>query len=276
MRNLTPALLEHLAGPEVTLATCLDITCSNGLLLQLTDHTEPIGPYQPGLMFRPMLMESHANASVDNTECDCLTNEVLNRQDIEAGLLTNARVSAKLVNYNNLEQGALASRKGFVGEVRTNISGLNFVMEIVGFADKLSATITEQCTPTCRASLGDARCQVDVAAMSVEGVVEVISTDGLTIEDSRRTEEAGWFALGKVKFTSGAAAGYVREVWTSNTGNFTLIQQMPKRVAVGDTYTLEPGCNRRRAVCRSKFNNVVNFRGEPFVPDPEKTFRPIS
>lgn len=276
MRTLSPALIQHLRANTQTLAACLEITCTNGQVFRLTDHTEAIGPYQPGLMFRPMVFESTGNAAVDNTECECLTTDALNRQDIEAGLLTDATVRAKVVNYSSPSDGDLASRIGYIGQVRTDLSGLKFIIEIVGLTDKLAGTITEQYTQTCRATLGDERCKFDVASITVSGTVEGISPDGVVISDSARTEEASWFAFGKVRFTSGAAAGLTREVMASNTGMFLLVQQMPKRLAVGDTYTLEPGCSRRRAACRSKFNNVINFRGEPFVPDPTQTFRPIS
>lgn len=276
MRNLTPALLAHLAKPTVTLATCLEITCTNGQVFRLTDHSEAIGDYEPGLMFRPMTMESSSTVSADNTECECLTNDVLNRADIDAGLLTDAVVKAKLVNYTNPGEGDLASRRGYVGEVRTDISGLKFTVEIVGLTDKLAGTITEQYTQTCRASLGDERCQFDLESIAVSGTVEGITPDGIVISDSARTEEAGWFAFGRVVFNTGEAAGKQREVVASNKGMFALVQQMPKPVAVGDTYTLYPGCNRRLATCRVKFHNAINFRGEPLVPDPNTTFRPIS
>lgn len=276
MRTITPTLLAHLAGDNQTLANCLEITCTNGRVFYLTDHEEPIGPYQPGLMFRPMAYESTGSASVDNTECECLTTADLNRIDIEAGLLTDARVRAKLVNYMSPDDGELASRRGYVGAVKTDLSGLKFNMEIVGLTDKLAGSIVEQYTQTCRATLGDERCQFNVASIAVAGTVESVSADGTVIFDSSRTEAASWFAFGKVTFTSGAAAGFSREVIGSNTGMFVLVQQMPKPVAPGDTYTLEPGCNRRKATCRSKFSNVINFRGEPFVPDPTQTFRPVS
>ena len=30
--------------------------------------------------------------------------------------------------------------------------------------------------------------------------------------------------------------------------------------------TVEPGCNKTIYDCSNKFSNIVNFRGEPFVP----------
>ena len=41
---------------------------------------------------------------------------------------------------------------------------------------------------------------------------------------------------------------------------------MPSAVAVGDTYSLRPGCDKTFATCKDRYNNVKNFRGEPNVP----------
>ena len=38
-------------------------------------------------------------------------------------------------------------------------------------------------------------------------------------------------------------------------------------IQVGDELEIFPGCRKRNAEdCATKFNNIVNFRGEPFIP----------
>jgi hypothetical protein len=38
-------------------------------------------------------------------------------------------------------------------------------------------------------------------------------------------------------------------------------------VAIGDTFELEPGCDRTAATCAQKFGNIVNYRGYGiFIP----------
>jgi hypothetical protein len=37
----------------------------------------------------------------------------------------------------------------------------------------------------------------------------------------------------------------------------------------GDTFTAYPGCDKTQNTCTSKFNNLVNFGGFPYVPVPE-------
>ena len=45
-----------------------------------------------------------------------------------------------------------------------------------------------------------------------------------------------------------------------------LHEPFPYPVQVGDTFALIVGCDRQRSTCGMKFNNVVNFRGEPDLP----------
>jgi uncharacterized phage protein (TIGR02218 family) len=39
--------------------------------------------------------------------------------------------------------------------------------------------------------------------------------------------------------------------------------------AVGDAFTVYQGCDHTPGTCQSKFNNLANFRGFPFVPPPQ-------
>ena len=41
---------------------------------------------------------------------------------------------------------------------------------------------------------------------------------------------------------------------------------MSDAVAPGDAVTLVAGCDKQFATCKSKFDNVVNFRGFPYMP----------
>jgi len=47
----------------------------------------------------------------------------------------------------------------------------------------------------------------------------------------------------------------------------TLVEPMPYNIVTGiDTFKVFAGCDRRAITCRAKFNNLTNFRGEPYVP----------
>ncbi len=60
-------------------------------------------------------------------------------------------------------------------------------------------------------------------------------------------------------YTSGGTA-------TLLAGTITLHDSFHYPVEVGDAYTLIPGCRKRQEDCRDKWNNIVNFGGDSFIP----------
>lgn len=77
----------------------------------------------------------------------------------------------------------------------------------------------------------------------------------------------GYFTYGVVTMTSGANAGQSMEVGSYVPGSVSLRMSFPSPVAVGDTYTISAGCGKRFIEdCKTKFNNTINFRGEPHLP----------
>ena len=88
----------------------------------------------------------------------------------------------------------------------------------------------------------------------------------ITVDEPRAAD--GWFTGGIVVFETGANAGVALEVktWTQSGSQVELYLPAPFDVAVGDRLRISPGCDKRLATCKAKFSNVLNFRGEPFVP----------
>ncbi|MBF0402299.1 MAG: DUF2163 domain-containing protein [Magnetococcales bacterium] len=77
---------------------------------------------------------------------------------------------------------------------------------------------------------------------------------------------SGWFDQGYVQFSSGALAGVRRTVKSYTPGVFQLLLPLPSIPAVGDGFTAYPGCDKTQATCAAKFNNLINFRGFPYIP----------
>ncbi len=82
--------------------------------------------------------------------------------------------------------------------------------------------------------------------------------------------DSGYFDGGVITFTSGLNSGRSMEVKSYVPGQMTLQMPMPYAVAVGDTYSMRAGCDHSMATCRDRYSNLVNFRGEPYVPGIDK------
>src|SRR3546814_10734430 len=57
-------------------------------------------------------------------------------------------------------------------------------------------------------------------------------------------------------------------------GHFEMYESFPGEIVEGDTFTVSAGCNHQHSVatdgtvtgdCMNKFDNLLNFRGEPFI-----------
>lgn len=72
---------------------------------------------------------------------------------------------------------------------------------------------------------------------------------------------------GTVTWRSGKNAGRTIEIlsYDAGTGTITLFDQMAYDIAVGDSFEVAQGCDKRFETCKL-YENVINFRGEPDVP----------
>jgi len=83
----------------------------------------------------------------------------------------------------------------------------------------------------------------------------------------------GYYAQGVMTFTSGANIGISRVVSNyTNTGGsngiVTVVPLFPYAVAEGDSFSILPGCNKTTSQCTSKFDNLLNYAGMPYIPLP--------
>lgn len=83
------------------------------------------------------------------------------------------------------------------------------------------------------------------------------------------TEFAGGYLDGGVlTWLSGNNTGVSIEIKTYDSNSSTVMMWlgMYYSIQVGDTFSYYPGCDKRRDTCAKKFNNIINFRGEPDMP----------
>jgi uncharacterized phage protein (TIGR02218 family) len=73
--------------------------------------------------------------------------------------------------------------------------------------------------------------------------------------------------------SANAGLGMEIKSWDLANKRITLFLPMPFDVAPGDAITLRAGCAKSLSVCRDAFDNILNFRGEPFVPGNDLYFR---
>lgn len=103
-------------------------------------------------------------------------------------------------------------------------------------------------------------CRLSAATFKVDAVVG--SFAGATITATAFGALAsGYLNGGEV------VIGFDRRLVIDHTGSVVTLNQPFSSLAAGDALEAYPGCDRLKATCIAKFNNLVNFGGFPWMPD---------
>jgi len=274
VKTVSPALKAHLEQETTTLATCIKITLTSGDVYGFTDHDRPIEigglTYIADSGYTATAISSKNALSVDNLDIEAfLDSDVITEADLLAGRWNYAEIEMFMINYEDLTQGVLKLRKGTLGEIK--IKDLSFSAELRGMAQPLQQSIGDLYSASCRVKrFGNDQCKVNRATHTY--AVEVQSVTDVTTFVIDGTYANDLFAYGEVEFTSGLNEDVLYEV-KGNTNNTITLQITPTfPIEVGDTLNIVKGCNRTVDACKS-FSNILNFRGEPYIPGTDKIFR---
>ncbi len=280
MRLIPPTLGSHIrADPVKELAVIIRVVRTDGTEMGFTNFSRNL--VVDGVTYRA---NSGAGASafrqtedlgVDNMEfIGLVSSELVTDTDIKAGRYSGALVELWIARYTDspIVDRVLITR-GTIGKIQLYRG--QWVAEIRGLMQRLQQTIGELTSPTCRVRvLGDARCKLDLTPLTfVRTVAQIVSPTVLRFDDTHDTD---LFSYGTLTFSAGTAGGanerlameikhHAKLTGPPVQAEITLQLPFPFAVTVGDEATLVAGCNRTLDRCFF-FENVVNFRGEPYLP----------
>jgi uncharacterized phage protein (TIGR02218 family) len=281
MKALSPALQAHLDAGTTTLAWCWRLTRRDGGVFGFTDHDRALEfdatAFEPEAGMTASELRHGSDLAVDAQDAEgALTSERISEPDIAAGLWDGAEVEVWRVNWQDTSQRVLL-RRGAIGQIRRG--RLAFVAEMRSLAHVLGQTVGRVFQSTCDASLGDARCGVDLEAPAFRGagVMLEVRRDRAFRVSGLSGFEVGLFALGALDWTSGANAGLRFEVAQHDVREasvaLTLMQAPVRQVAEGDAFVVRAGCDKRLETCAGRFANALNFRGFPHIPGNDAVIR---
>ncbi|UDL93979.1 DUF2163 domain-containing protein [Lichenihabitans sp. PAMC28606] len=274
MKTVPPALAAHLATGATTLAYCWRLTRRDGVVLGFTEHDRDLvyagTTFSAASGFTASQIQQSLDLSIDNLNAaGALSSADLTETDILAGRYDDADVELFWVNLADPSQG-LTIAVGNLGEVTR--AGIAFSAEFRSIANRLNQKIGTTCERFCSARLGDTRCGIDLGASAFHGTATA-ATAGQITEVSvtgLAAFAADWFTFGTLSFTTGANTGLLLDVKAHlRTAGIDILQlwtPTPFAVAIGDIATVTAGCRKTLSVCRTKFGNIPNFRGYPYIP----------
>ena len=274
MRALPTEILTAIDSGAATLATAWVLTRGDGVKLGFTDHD------------RDFMVEGVTCAAATGwtagaaetelglkagtaTATGAFDSAAITEVDIAAGRYDGAGVEAWRLDWTAPENAVLLWRGTIARLVRT---GSAFTAEIEGPLWLLERSAGRTYGVLCDAVLGDGRCGLDVsgAAFNGTGAVASASDDRRLLVTGVDAFTVGWFAGGRLTWTSGANIGAVQTVAShlvGETGVVLVLEEAALQpVAAGDAFAVRAGCDKAFATCRSKFANIANFQGFPDIP----------
>ena len=255
--------------PELTtVAFCWRVERRDGVAIGFTTHDRDlvIGGLThratPGMLPSAITLTDGFDAGMLDIS-GALTSDAISAADLAAGRWDGAAVTIFMVDWEQPEGNQMLLVRGELGDV--SAKGEAFEAELRGPAALLDRPVVEQTSPECRAELGDKRCRVDMAGrVRVSRVVAV--PDEETVEVADVPAEANDYGYGRLRWISGANSGQESSVLSSAGARLILRDPPHFSPALGDLVELHEGCDRSFATCRARFQNAVNFRGEPHLP----------
>lgn len=275
MKVLPAALATHIATRSMRLATALKITRTDGQIFGFTSHdvdatiSGVLYKANPGLA--PTDIVIAANLSVGNLELRTLHDgTIFTTAAVLGGLWRNAAFTIFRYRWDSLSDGIDTLMAGTLGEaeIRKN----EIVVELRDLRQYLQQAVGSASSKNCRYRLGSTDknngglCRKDISAAPFTMPFTVTSvTSTQVFRDSARAEADDYFGDGEIEWLTGNNTGIRSKVKTyAANGTFTLALPMRGSIQVGDTGTAIVGCRKRLDEdCIVKFDNVINFGGEP-------------
>lgn len=120
-------------------------------------------------------------------------------------------------------------------------------------------------SPSCQHVLYDSGCGLVKSAFGMAGAVGAGSTHTFINWSGASTN----FNQGTILFSSGVNSGVSANIKSAVAGiSLALAYPLQNEPDVDDTFTAYFGCDHTQTTCTSKFNNLANFRGFPYIPAP--------
>ena len=111
----------------------------------------------------------------------------------------------------------------------------------------------------CNHPLYKAGCSVNRESYKITGTIATIS--GFTIVSAVfATKADGWFNAGEI------IVGDAERLITTHVGSTITISRGIYGAVAGNSFTAYAGCDHSMDICRTKFDNLINYGGQPWIP----------
>ena len=292
MKSAPPALVAFLNAfrptydaPLLT-AECFTLWLANGAVLTYTDLDLPVALngftyLANSILISGLKYRASCGVNVDSQQVTIFARAtdtiggVPFLQALQQGLFDGAEIQrekAFFAAWGAPPIGSVVLFKGRVAQI-DSIGRTSAQVTVASDLVLLDIDMPRNCyQANCQHVLYDANCGVVAGTYSTSGNAGAGSTQ-TQIEWSGA---ASAHQQGTITFTSGANTGVTATIKSAGSNWLQLAYPLPYAPSAGDVFSASYGCDRTMATCQSRFNNLSQFRGFPFVPPPQIMTGPLS
>lgn len=274
MIPFSAAMRQAVSADVTTLCYCWKLTRKDNAVFGFTDHDCTVlveGVLcKPNSGFTAKEAETALGLAIGSSEIEgALDDAEITADDLSLGLYDGAAITLYLVNWQAPTEYALL-RTAYIARIE-QADGV-WRAELEGDAADFVVKRGRLFRKGCDAQLGDARCGVALGSVGYSASGTVVALRSATeFEVSGLSGfETGWFTDGSLKWTSGPGSGVTASVLTHSKNGALIVVKLrdTPRVPVmaGAAFSIQAGCDKSFATCKTKFANWLNFRGFPHMP----------
>lgn len=255
------------AGDLETVATFWRILRGDGVTLGFTSHDRDL--WFDGVLHRaspgmvPSAIRKSADFEPDSAEArGAITHEAITGEDLAAGRFDGAQVRIGLVDWESGEHDVLYA--GAIGAVAEENGG--FSAELASRKAELRRDPVPRTSPACRAVFCGPGCNLNPLRFTREVRLAAIAPLANAAVFEGMPDPAR-HAGGTLRWLDGPQAGLAMGVMAGDgSGGLVLDVPIDPATPAGTRALLREGCDRTLETCATRFDNALNFRGEPFLP----------
>lgn len=278
-------------------ALCFRITLTTiaNRVYRFTDHPEPL-TFPGGEVFESMDgMEGSAQQRRDEFKGinrdfrGLIADSSISDEDLNRGIFQGAYIEEYLVDTRLAGIGPINVTQYWVRAM--SFDGGIWRTEVDGTTSQFDQPVGDFWGKVCRVAVfsqGLGKCNVSPTAFRNTAPIQVVNSDhfefefdnALPVWDELRFGNDGWCT-----FVTGLNIGFTARIKSyfiappAPPATVKLHVRTPYPMAVNDIVELLPGCNNRigpTGHCQTRYSNIENFQGEPFIPGGDKARRGAS
>ena len=288
MRSASSALVSLLndlrAEPDsqVLMVDCYTLTLRSGLILTYTNADVPIALNGYSYLANSVLVDGlkfkcAAGLDVDqqqitiNAKASDTIGGVPFLQALREGVLDGCEIQrerAFLTSWTSTPIGSVVLFKGRVAtidHVGRTMAHMTVNSDLVLLDINMPRNLYQ---PNCVHVLYDSGCGLVKNTYGASGTVGA----GSSIWQINWSGATTSFTQGTILFSSGINAGVSATIKWADGSALGLAYPLESAASAGDAFTAYQGCDHTKTTCQTKFNNLANFRGFPFVPPPAAAY----